>query len=263
MQCAARLSLPSTPGPAWRARVPASRRALWSAAILESASFERLALRAMSLASLLAAPSVRSLAVAPARAAATRMLHAICAGSLALLLLAGQAGAAAEDRINVRQANLALLDTGEPGVVLDAEFDFELPWVLVDAVNRGVALYFVVEFELYRERWYWFDRRVAAQSLTYRLTYSPLTRQYRLARGTLALPYDTLDDALASLRRIRGWKVLERGMLRPDEDYRAQLRMRLDTSQLPKPFQINALTNRDWTLASDWRSVSVTAELTR
>jgi hypothetical protein len=195
--------------------------------------------------------------------AATGLPRALCSGALALLLLAGDPGFAAEDRIRVRQATLSLTDNGEPGVVLDAEFDFELPWVLVDAVNRGVALYFVVDFELYRERWYWFDRKVVGQSLTYRLTYSPLTRQYRLARGTLALPYDTLDDALASLRRIRGWKVLERGTLKPDEDYRAQLRMRLDTSQLPKPFQINALTNRDWTLASDWRSVNVTAELTR
>ncbi len=189
--------------------------------------------------------------------------RAVCSGAFALLLLAGGPTMAADDRIHVRQATLSLGDNGESGVLLDAEFDFELPWVLVDAVNRGVALYFVVDFELYRERWYWFDRKVTSQSLTYRLTYSPLTRQYRLARGTLALPFDTLDDALASLRRIRGWKVLERGALKPDEDYRAQLRMRLDTSQLPKPFQINALTNRDWTLASDWRSVNVTAELTR
>ncbi len=29
--------------------------------------------------------------------------------------------------------------------------------------------------------------------------------------------------------------------------------MRLDTTQLPKPFQINAIANRDWTLESDWK----------
>jgi hypothetical protein len=172
--------------------------------------------------------------------------------------------AQAADRIVVSNAQLALVvDGGEPGVTLDADFDFELPYVLEDAVNRGIALYFVVDFELYRERWYWFDRQLAQRSLTYRLTYSALTRQYRLARGSLALPFDTLAEALASLRRVRGWKVLERGTLKPDEDYRAQLRMRLDTSQLPKPFQINALTNRDWTLASDWRNVSVSADLAR
>jgi hypothetical protein len=220
MQCAARLSLPSAPGPASRA--PLFSRRLAAAA-----------------------------------------LRVLCTLALLLVLAAGNTSHAADDRIHVSQATLSLVDGGDPGVVLDADFDFELPWVLVDAVNRGVALYFVVDFELYRERWYWFDRRVVGQSLTYRLTYSPLTRQYRLARGTLALPFDTLEEALQTLRRIRGWKVLERGALKPNEDYRAQLRMRLDTSQLPKPFQINALTNRDWTLASDWRSVNVTAELTR
>jgi hypothetical protein len=170
----------------------------------------------------------------------------------------------AADRIVVAGAQLALVvEGGEPGVTLDADFDFELPYVLEDAVNRGIALYFVIDFELYRERWYWFDRQLAQRSLTYRLTYSALTRQYRLARGSLALPFDTLTEALASMRRVRGWKVLERGTLKPDEDYRAQLRMRLDTGQLPKPFQINALTNRDWTLASDWRNVNVSADLAR
>jgi hypothetical protein len=39
--------------------------------------------------------------------------------------------------------------------------------------------------------------------------------------------------------------------------------MRLDVNQLPKPFQVNAITSREWTLASDWREVAVTAELTR
>jgi Domain of unknown function (DUF4390) len=28
------------------------------------------------------------------------------------------------------------------------------------------------------------------------------------------------------------------------------LRLRLDTTQLPKPFQINAITNKDWALDS-------------
>lgn len=184
--------------------------------------------------------------------------RAFIAGLLALLL--SVAPARAEDRIAVVEASLAAsANSAEPGIVVNAEFEFDLPWSLEDAVNRGVALYFVADFELYRTRWYWFDRRVAAVSLTHRLTYSPLTRQYRVARGALALPFDTLAEALTSIRRIRGWKVLERGAVQPGDDYRAQIRMRLDTSQLPRPFQINALTNRDWTLTSDWRSVRIPA----
>jgi len=181
---------------------------------------------------------------------------------LAVSALPGPTDAA--ERIGVTRAELSLAGEGaEPGVLLDADFDVELPYVLEDAVNRGIALYFVVEFEAYRQRWYWWDRQLVQRAVTYRLTYSALTRQYRLARGSLALPFESLGEAMAAMRRVRGWNVLERGVLQPGDSYRAQVRMRLDTSQLPRPFQINALTNRDWTLSSDWRALPVPVELTR
>ena len=197
--------------------------------------------------------------------AAPAALRACLLCWLALLLTCGAfvAPAAAADRIAVHSAQLQLADDPEGALVLDAQFDFELPPVLEDAVNRGIALYFVVEFELFRPRWYWFDKKLVDTVRTYRLTYSPLTRQYRLATGTLAQPFDSLADALATLRRVRGWRVADRTLIRPDDDYTAQVRMRLDTSQLPKPFQVNALTNRDWTLASDWRNVPVSADLAK
>jgi uncharacterized protein DUF4390 len=37
-----------------------------------------------------------------------------------------------------------------------------------------------------------------------------------------------------------------------DLRYEAAVRLRLDTTQLPKPFQITALTSRDWNLQSEW-----------
>ena len=187
---------------------------------------------------------------------AGRVLVVVCAAALAL-------PAASADRIAVHSAQLELSDDADGSVVLDAQFVFDLPPVLEDAVNRGIALYFVVEFELFRPRWYWFDKKLIDISRTYRLTYSPLTRQYRLATGALAQPFDSLADALATLRRVRAWRVADRTLIRPDDDYNAQVRMRLDTSQLPKPFQVNALTNRDWTLASDWRNVPISADLAK
>jgi hypothetical protein len=39
--------------------------------------------------------------------------------------------------------------------------------------------------------------------------------------------------------------------------------MRLDTAQLPRPFQIGAITSRDWTLVSEWRNVPVRPDLAR
>ncbi len=195
---------------------------------------------------------------APNAASIRRLLRAALLSAGMILACAP----AAAERIEVASAELRPAAEGG-GIELDATFDFDLPWTLEDAVNGGVPLYFVVEFELFRSRWYWFDERRASASLTYRLSYSPLTRQYRLARGTLALPYDSLGAALAGLRRISRWTVFERGELVPGSRHSAQVRMRLDTAQLPRPFQIGALTGRDWTLESQWRNVPVGPELAR
>lgn len=160
----------------------------------------------------------------------------------------------AAERIVVTQAHLAPSSNNE-GVALYAQFDFELPFVLEDAINRGIALYFVIDFEMFRSRWYWFDKKVVDQTLTYRLSYSPLTRQYRLGRGTLAQPFDNLREALETLKHVSGWNVIDKALAQNEGDlksYYAQVRLRLDTAQLPKPFQVAALTHSDWALASDW-----------
>lgn len=194
----------------------------------------------------------------------TTLLRACLPWLTALALLTATGPAAADERIGVMAAALVpQTDGGNGGIVLNATFEFELPQALEEAVQKGIALYFNIEFELFRKRWYWFDRRIATSTLTYRLSYSPLTRQYRLARGGLSQPFESLDEALALLKSVRNWKVADKAMLSPRDDYDAQVRMRLDVSQLPKPFQVNAITSREWNLASDWRELPVPTEFLR
>jgi hypothetical protein len=181
--------------------------------------------------------------------------------------IAAPSSAFADERIGVMVAALEPARDSQnvsgDALLLNATFEFELPQALEEAVQKGIALYFNIEFELFRKRWYWFDRKVASSTLTYRLSYSPLTRQYRLARGGLSQSFESLDEALALLKSVRNWKVADKSVLNPREEYDAQVRMRLDVTQLPKPFQVNAITSREWTLSSDWREVPVTAELIR
>lgn len=185
--------------------------------------------------------------------------------ALALALgVAANASAAADERIGLMSAVLEPAAAGQaPGIYLDATFEFELAPTLDEALHKGIALYFAIEFELSRERWWWLNRKLVSTQLVYRLSYSPLTRQYRLARGGLSQPFETLDEALALMKSVRNWKVMDRGLLKPGEDYAAELRMRLDTSQLPKPFQVNAIASREWTLASEWQPVRVPSDLAR
>lgn len=191
-------------------------------------------------------------------------LRALLPWLAALTLLLAPLASLADERIGVMAAALEHPRDGANGaIVLNATFEFELPQALEEAVQKGIALYFNIEFELFRKRWYWFDRLVASQAIVYRLSYSPLTRQYRLARGGLSQPFDSLDEALALMKSVRNWKVMDRAQLTGREDFEAQVRMRLDVSQLPKPFQVNAITSREWSLASDWREVQVPADLLR
>lgn len=175
----------------------------------------------------------------------TRALRTLVAAAT----LAAAAAAAAEE-IEVGAASL--VGTGE-GIVLNADFALELTSRLEDALAQGVPLYFVVEFESYRPRWYWLDEKIGAATLTARLSFHALTRTYRLSTGTLHQSFATLDEALRALGTVREWLVLPSGVLQPDTTYDAYVRMRLDTAQLPKPFQVSALANREWSLASAWK----------
>ena len=147
------------------------------------------------------------------------------------------------------------LQPGEDGYVLSADFKFDLSPRLEEAVNKGLTLYFVTDFELTRGRWYWFDEKLASRSITYRLSYHALTRQYRLSTGGLHQSFETLSDAMRVLSRLRNWTVIENGekFVRNGGTYQAALRLHLDINQLPRPFQLTALGSKEWNLDSEWK----------
>lgn len=175
------------------------------------------------------------------------MRRTACFAALFVLVFAV---AKADADIEVREASMHAV---EDGLVLDADFTLELTPRLTEVVANGVPLYFRVEFELTRRRWYWFDERAASRQLQLRLSYHALSRQYRLSTGLLQQNFATLEEALNVLKRIRHWLVVDRTVTFADADYEAALRMRLDTTLLPKPFQLSALTSRELHLESPWK----------
>jgi hypothetical protein len=153
----------------------------------------------------------------------------------------------------------AKLEATEEGYQIDADIELQLSATLQEAVRKGVPLYFVAEFELSRGRWYWLDQNVTSVSRERRISYAPLTDQYRISYSGISQNVSTFEDVRRALSRVRSWTVLEKGRLRPGEKYEAALRFRLDTSQLPKPFQLNIIASKEWTLSSEWYRWPVTA----
>ncbi|MDA8128027.1 MAG: DUF4390 domain-containing protein [Betaproteobacteria bacterium] len=158
-------------------------------------------------------------------------------------------GALAADKSAVTQA--AIRATPQ-GYVLDANVNVVLNPTLEDALSRGINLYFLLELEVTRPRNWWFDESIAEPVRKMRIYYHLLLRRYVVENGYTTRTAATLGEALGMLGQVDGWQVLERGALKSGHRYDARLRMRLDTSQLPRPLSIPAVGGERWELVTPW-----------
>jgi hypothetical protein len=171
-------------------------------------------------------------------------------------LLACLAQPAWADNVNALRAEAELVD-GQ--LAISTRFGIKLPSGLSQALTQGVPLTFRLEFELTRPRFtaYYLDVSqwfAPHASMVFKLSYQPLTDRYRVAIGSFANYYPNLNDAMRAIGAIQSWRVLNPGTLSGDtpDQVAGRVRLVLDISELPKPFQLNALGSSDWTLASNW-----------
>ena len=174
--------------------------------------------------------------------------------ALAALGLLGAAPAAADVPTDISQMRL---ERTEEGVFLSATVRFELPAVVEDALLKGISMYFVAEADVFRDRWYWYDKKLGTTTRHMRLSYQPLTRRWRLHTSptpisnsglgvTLGQNFETLGEALGAIQRISRWKVAEAADIDADARHNVDLRFWLDVAQLPRPFQIGTVGQPDW-----------------
>lgn len=130
---------------------------------------------------------------------------------------------------------------------------------LTDTLHRGVPLYFKTELEVSTRQLMFFDMTALSKTRTARLSYNVLTRQYSVyISGSFQCSYRSLDSALSAIKYQPSWAFANISELSDDDSYDVAVRIGLDVSQLPKPFQMNALNSRDWGMTSEWRHFSYT-----
>jgi hypothetical protein len=175
--------------------------------------------------------------------------------ALFLLVLAASGWGSAWAQVHMAEVTQLRAERTDEGVLLSATVRFELPPVVDDALAKGIPMYFVAEAAIFRDRWYWTDKRVSFATRHMRLSYQPLTRRWRLQVsaapiGTSGLVlgqnFDTRDEALAAVQRISGWRIADASAVDGDAFHTIDFRFRLDVSQLPRPFQIGAVGQADW-----------------
>ena len=166
-----------------------------------------------------------------------------------IFLLATMVSFAHANEINFSNVSLTPL---EKSWALNADVQLELSPALEQLVNKGVTLHFVTEFQLTKKRWYWLDNKIVDVQRVSKISYQALTNQYRVTLGTFSLTAASLKQALAAVRTIEDWVVVDATAVELKQSYQASVRLRLDTNQLAKPFQVNAINSKSWNLQSDW-----------
>lgn len=145
------------------------------------------------------------------------------------------------------------------GLYLSASLNFELTAAVEAALLKGIPMNFVAEAQVFRDRWYWYDKNVSVATRTVRLAYQPLTRRWRVnvssvaaeevGAASLSQNFEQLQDAMGVVRRIARWKIADGNEVDVDSRHNVEFRFRLDTTALPRPMQIGITGNSEWNLS--------------
>ncbi len=154
---------------------------------------------------------------------------------------------AAGNNMVIKNADLQLVDDTYK---LSAEVEISFDDAVEEAINKGVPLNFLLEFQVVSPRKYWFDDEIVTTTTTYTLSYHALSRQYLVSHNGHQNAYETLSEAKLELMEIDDWKVLDKSQIEKGGVYKAALLMRLDQTKLPQALQVEAIGSESWNLSS-------------
>jgi len=170
--------------------------------------------------------------------------------NLIVLLLSLLLPAAAIQAAGIQIKSVNLTAAGN-GYEINIDSEIMLNDTLEQALEKGIVLYFVTKFSLFDARWYKLNDEVARSKFVVGLRYYALTRQYHLNHPVFSQSYYSLQEALQALGRIRDLPLTVKSEVKPDADYVASVRVWLDLTRMPKPFQVETIGSSQWDLSSD------------
>jgi hypothetical protein len=183
--------------------------------------------------------------------------RALCVSIISALFFSCLSVAHADTPVALQELKVVRQDGA---LYLSADWQFELPSALEDALTKGITLYFVTEVDVRQERWYFYNQRVAHAERHVRLFFQPLTRRWRVnvspqpfsASGlgmSLGQSYDTVEEALDAVRRITPWRIANVGDVSLEAKPSITLNFKLDLTQLPRPLQMGSSAHSDWNIS--------------
>lgn len=191
-------------------------------------------------------PSIRSWSLGRSGLAALLLLVSACVTAQPL-----PTTPALEAVANVLRIEPVVID-GQ--LSMDIDTDLSLNGTMRQALERGLPLFFSLDVQISQPRWWWLNKELVDITLTRRLSFNNLTQQWRVSTGDLSITLLSFEEALSALRRVRNWPVALSDRFNPDTTYKGRVRIRLDTTQLARPLQLDPVNRNDWALSSPWKA---------
>lgn len=170
---------------------------------------------------------------------------------LCLLVLSMAVPETTADTITVRDAKTHLADKL---YLVNADIDLSLSHTALEALENGIALTVVINFEIRRVRELIWNELVAELEAKRRLSFHPLSNQYLVEdlNAGATSTFRSLREALKALGQVRDFPLIDAYLLEKDVRYVLQVGAYLDIESLPTPLRVLAYLNPDWHLSSEW-----------
>ena len=176
------------------------------------------------------------------------------AAGIIVILLCTQVTMAAEPRkatVNFVSLSSVLINgkyhlNAEMGLVLSEE--------MIEAMDNGVPLIYLLSMKVLKPRLIWFHQIIELQQQRYELRYHALSRQYlvtNLNSGQQS-SFFTLASALDGLGDIEQLPLLNKSLMDKDKHYFAEVKFKLDVERLPVPLKVRAYAKKAWRVKTRW-----------
>ena len=171
---------------------------------------------------------------------------------LGLALLTGNAALAQEARLT----DVIVTNTRDDLLIyltVEGAFTPEME----TAVKSGVSATFSFIVNLYRNRNWWLDKKIAAQTITHTIKYDTLKKKYRIQRSWEAEPYITqsFSEAQKLMTEVDSLAMVPLAKLQKGTAYQIQAKAALSKRTLPLKLHYVLFFISLWDFETDWYTI--------
>ena len=142
---------------------------------------------------------------------------------------------------------------------VDADIAYHISKETRDALEHGIPLEFNIEFRIKKEReWIW-DEIIVTKMITFRVEYQPLSGHYLVTQTNTGHKHQfrNLQEVLEFIGDINHFPLIGADMIVPDNNYKAEIRVKLNIQALPAPLRPLAYISSQWQLSSHWQAWTI------